>query len=116
MINAAVTLKMRMVNAEISQFSVLRRFRQQGKMRGLINLIEMKSQKYKDAQLAVKAEQRICSQRLPQPDSLGFPVGHLTSTTHTHPQDNAQLDQLKAWVSMAEGCLSHVQAEGIPTG
>jgi hypothetical protein len=113
MINVAVTLNMRMVDAEISQFSALRKSRQFGRVfpRAAINHLEMKSQKFKDAQVALKAEHRRCSQRLPQSDFLGLPVVRPTSTAL--PWDNDQLDQLKDWVSKAEGCLSHVR--GTPT-
>jgi hypothetical protein len=115
MMNVAVTLNMRMVDAEISQFSALRKSRQLGRVfpRAAINHLEMKSQELKDAQMALKAEHRICFQRLPQSDFLGLPVVRPTSTTH--PWDNDQLDQLKDWISEAEGCLSHVRVEGTTT-
>ncbi|KAI0254671.1 hypothetical protein BJV78DRAFT_868062 [Lactifluus subvellereus] len=92
MLYLTVTLKMRKLKAELLQFSALRKSRQLPK-------------------LAVEAEHRAYSRWLPQSDSLGLPVGQLSTT---HPRENTQFDQLKDWITRAEGCLGHVQAEQIP--
>lgn len=112
MLYLIVTLKMRKLKAELLQFSALRKSRQLPKARAVINLLKIKSQKFEDAQLAVEAEHRAYSRWLPQSDSLGLPVVQLASTTH--PREETQLDQLKDWISRAEGCFNHVQAEGVP--
>jgi hypothetical protein len=110
--STAVALKMRELDAELSQLSALRKSRQVVTTRAARELLQNKIHNFTDARVATEAEHNFCSERLAQPDFLcRSNVQHALATLG---RDNEQLERLKDWVSRAETYLSHVRPPSRP--
>jgi lysyl-tRNA synthetase class II len=110
--STTVTLKMRELDAELSQLSALRKSRQVVATRAARELLQNKVQNFTDARVATEAEHNFCSEKLAQPDFLCRSNDqHALATLG---RDNEQLERFKDWVSGAETCLSHVQPPSRP--
>jgi hypothetical protein len=107
-----MTLKLRELDAELSQLSILRKSQQVASTRAAKDLLRNKVHRLTDARDAVEAEHSGCARDLTQFDSLCFPFVRYTVTTLGH--QNEQLEQLKYWISGAESYLDHLQAESSP--
>jgi len=108
----AVTLKMRELDAELSQLSALRKSRQVVTTRAARKLLQNKVNNFTDARGATEAEHNFCSGKLTQPDFLcRSNVQHALATLG---RDDEQLERFNDWVSRAETCLSHVQPPSRP--
>lgn len=109
----AVTLKMRELDAELSQLSALRKSRQVVATRAAKELLQDKVDNFTDARVATEAEHNFCSGKLTQPDFLcRSNVQHSLATLG---RDNEQLERFKDWVSRAETCLSRVRPPSRPS-
>ncbi|KAI0307182.1 hypothetical protein B0F90DRAFT_1685989 [Multifurca ochricompacta] len=108
-LSTALILKRRGLDAESTQWSALRKSRQLVMTRAARNLFHDKFQEFTDTWSPVGAELRACYQQLARSGSIGLPIVQLTLATPT--QDHGQFEQLKGWVSRAEGCLSLVQVK-----
>jgi hypothetical protein len=108
----AMTLKMRGLDAELSQLSALRKSRQVVAARAAKELLQSEVHKFTDARVAVEAGHNFFTEKLTQSDLLC-----LSNTQHTLAslgRDNEQLEQFKDWVSRAETCSSLAQPESGP--
>ena len=103
---------MRELDAELSQLSALCKSRQVVTTRAARELLQIKVHNFTDARVATEAEHNFCSEKLTQHDFLcGSNVQHALTALG---RDNKQLERLKAWVSRAETCLSHVRPPSRP--
>ena len=103
----AVTMKMRELDAELSQLSALRKSRQVVATRAAKELLQNKIHNFTGARVASEEEHNFCSEKLTQPDFLcRSDVQHALATLG---RDNEQLERFKDWVSRAETCISHVR-------
>jgi hypothetical protein len=108
----AVTLKMRELDAELSQLSALRKSRQVVTTRAAKELLQDKVHNFTDARVATEAEHNFCSEKLSRPDFLGRSnVQHASAALG---RDNEQLERFKDWVSRAETCITHVRPPSRP--
>jgi hypothetical protein len=108
-----MTLKMRELDVEILQLSVLRKSHQVATTRAAKDLLRNKVHKLTDTRVTVEAEHNDCSRDFMQSDSLWFPfVRHALMTLG---QNNEQLKQLKDWITETEGYLGHISAGASPT-
>ena len=96
-------LKIRKLDAELAQWSALRKSPRLVMPRVDKDLLQIKYQEFRDTQLAVKAA---AEKRTAQ---LGLP--NILFSSVTRAQDTEQLHQLEAWVSRAEGCLGDLPPE-----
>jgi hypothetical protein len=104
-----MTLKMRELDAKLSQLSTLRKSHQVATTRAAKDLLRNKVHRLTDVRDTMEAEHNDCARDLMQFDSLCFPFIHYTLTTLS--QNNEQLKQVKDWVSGAECYLDHIQAK-----
>ncbi|KAI9508924.1 hypothetical protein F5148DRAFT_1191466 [Russula earlei] len=108
----AMTLRIRELDAELSQLSVMRRSGQVAATRAAKELLRKTVHRFTDARAAAEEEQNTYSQKLVQSDT--------TSPTFIQPaltalgRDNGQFEPMKDWVSRAERWFNHFQAEGSP--
>lgn len=110
--STAVTLKMRELDAELSQLSALCKSRQVVATRAARELLQNKVHNFTDARVATEAEHNFSSEKLTQPDFLcRSNVQHALATLG---RDNEQLERFKDWVSRAETCLSDVRPPSRP--
>jgi hypothetical protein len=108
----AMTLKMRELDAELSQLSALRKSRQVVPTRAAKELLQSELHKFNDTRAAVEAEHNACSGKLMESDLLCLSnVQHALATLG---REYWQLEQSKDWVSRAETCLSQFQHESGP--
>ena len=107
-----MTLKLRELDAELLQLSMLRKSHQVATTRTAKDLLRNKVHRLTDARDAVEAEHNGCARDLTQFDSLRFPFVRYTLTTLGHHDE--QLKQVKDWISGAESYLDHIQAESSP--
>jgi hypothetical protein len=108
----AVALKMRELNAELSQLSALRKSRQVGATRAAKELLQDKIDNFADTRAATEAERNFCSEKLTRPDF--FCRSNVQHASATLGRGNEQLERFKDWVSRAETCLSHVRPPSRP--
>lgn len=108
-LDIAMTLKMRELNNELSQLSELLKSRRVVATRATIDLLQSK---ITDARVMVEAERNAHSQGLMHFDSPCLSV--VQHALVTFGRDNEQMEQLKDWLSRAEKCLNHLQAEDSP--
>lgn len=108
----AMTLKMRELDAELSQLSALRRSRQVVAARAAKELLQSEVHKFSDGRVAMEAEHNFFSGNLTQSDLLC--LSNIHHTLATLGRDNEQLEQFKDWVSRAETYSSHAQPESSP--
>ena len=109
----AMTLKMRELDAELSQLSALRKSRQVMPTRAAKEFLQIELHKFIDTRAAVEAELNACSGKLTQSDLLCLSnVQHALATLG---REYWRLEQSKDWVSRAETCLSQVQHESSPS-
>jgi len=107
-----MTSRIHELDTELSQLSAMRKSSQVAATRAAKGLLRKTVQEITDARVAVEAERSTCSRKLMQSNSAFLsPVQHALATLG---QDNEQLEPFKDWVSRAEQCLNHVQAEGSP--
>ena len=108
----AVTLKMRELEAELSQLSALRKSRQVVATRAARELLQDKIHDFADARVETEAEHNFSSGKLTRPDYLSR--SNVQQALATPGQDHEQLEQFRDWVSRAEACLSHVRPPSRP--
>jgi len=105
-----MTLKIRELDTELSQLSVMRKSSQVAATRAAKGLLRKTVHELTDARVAAEAERGACSRKLTQFDPAFLPPGqHALATLGG---DNGRLEPFKDWVSRAEQCLNHVQVEG----
>lgn len=108
----AVTMKMRELDAELSQLSALRKSRQVVATRAAKEFLQNKLHNFTDARVVTEEEHNTCSEKLAQPDFLR--CSNVQHAFATPGRDNEQLERFKDWVSRAEMCLSHVRPPSRP--
>jgi hypothetical protein len=108
----AVALKMRELDAELSQLSALRKSRQVGATRAAKELLQDKVNNFADTRMATEAERNFCSEKLARPNF--FCRSNVQHASASLGRENEQLERLKDWVSRAETCLSHVRPPSRP--
>ncbi len=108
----AVTLKMRELDAELSQLSALCKSRQVVSTRAAKELLQRKVHGFTDTRVTTKAEHDFCSGKLAQ---AGFLCrSNVQNALATLGQDNEQLEKSNDWVSRTETYLSQVQPQSRP--
>ncbi len=111
-ITIAVTLKMRELDAELSQLSALCKSRQVVSTRAAKELLQRKVHGFTDTRVTTKAEHDFCSGKLAQ---AGFLCrSNVQNALVTLGQDNEQLEKSNDWVSRTETYLSQVQPQSRP--
>ncbi len=108
----AVTLKMRELDAELSQLSALCKTRQVVATRAARELLQCQVHNFSDARVATEAEHNFCSGKLTQPGF--FCRSNVQHALATLGRDSEQLGRFKDWVSRAETCISHVRPASRP--
>jgi hypothetical protein len=99
----AAMLKIRKLDAELAQWSALRKSPRLVMPRVDKELLQAKYQEFVDTQHAVKAATEKRTAQLGLPNTLFASV--------TRAQDTERLHQLEAWVSRADGCLGDLPPE-----
>lgn len=105
----AMTLKMRELDAELSQLSALRKSRQVVPTRAAKELLQSEVHKFTDTRAAVEAELNACSGKLMETDLLC--LSNVQHALVTLGREYWRIEQSRDWVSRAETCLSQFQHE-----